>query len=80
MLGIEFGDDADKELNLGQVKDIIYGIDNEERNLLERYQAVKEKIPEECFLSKKFELFYDIIEMLQKCQKMAIRSTKGNGN
>jgi hypothetical protein len=43
MLGIDLGDDADKELNLGQVKDIIYGTDDEERNLLERYQAVFNK-------------------------------------
>ena len=43
MLGIEFGDDADKKLNLGQVKDIIYGTDDEERHLLERYQAVFNK-------------------------------------
>jgi hypothetical protein len=43
MLGIELGDDAGKELNLGQVKDIIYGTDDEERNLLERYQAVFNK-------------------------------------
>ena len=43
MLGIELGDAADKELNLGRVKDIIYGTDDEERNLLERYQAVFNK-------------------------------------
>ncbi|MCR4716416.1 MAG: hypothetical protein K5656_04465 [Lachnospiraceae bacterium] len=43
MLGIELGDDADNELNLGQVKGIIYGSDDEERNLLERYQAVFNK-------------------------------------
>lgn len=42
MLGIELGEETNKEISLGQIKDIVHGID-ENQILLERYQEVFNK-------------------------------------